>query len=256
MTGPARARPDLPGQLAALVGARGAWLTDAVGRLRRLSFVAGALLVGSLAARVADAFSDIDLIVTVDDTTPAPLFTDPVDGLGLPGPVLYVRPKPRNSPAGGAYQAVCLELGGLPVLADLYLWPAATAAVPVGAQVLLERTALARSDLTFMPLLDRHRTTDTTGADPEAAETTLMLIQLAAKYHARADTTRLAAIADQLGLPPDTDALLLRQTLHQRIAPVGNRQLQKAITAIDELLTLADEHRRTPADGPTGGEAG
>ena len=256
MTGLNRDRPSGPDRLNALTSARGAWLTGTIGRLQRLPFVAGAYLVGSLAARVADAFSDIDLIVAVDDTTPTPLFTDPVDGLGLPGPVLYVRPKPRNSPAGGAYQAGCLELGGLPVLADLYLWPAAIAAIPAGAQVLFERTALARSDLTFMPLLDRHRTTDTTGADPEAAETTLMLIQLAAKYHARADTTRLAAFADQLGLPSDTDALLLRQTLHQRIAPGGNRQLQEAITAIDELLALADEHRRTPADGSTGGGAG
>ena len=256
MTGPARARPDLPGQLAAITGARGAWLTGAVGGLRRLSFVAGAFLVGSLAAGVADAFSDIDLIVVVDDTTPAAVFADPVAGLGLGGRLLYVRPKPRNSPAGGAYRAVCLDLGGLPLLTDLYLWPAATGAVPAGAQVLLERTLLARSDLAFMALLEHHRTTDTTGADPAAAETTLMLIQLAAKYHARADTSRLAAIADQLGLPPDADALLLRQTLHQRGTAAIEPELQDAVAAVGELLTLADEHRQTLADDRAGGEAG
>jgi hypothetical protein len=83
-----------------------------------------------------------------------------------------------------------------------------------------------------------------------------MLIQLAAKYHARADTSRLAAIARQLGLPPDTDALLLRQTLHQRGATAIKPELQDAVTAVGELLTLADEHRHTLADHRAGGEAG
>lgn len=256
MTGSIRGYLGGPDRLTALTRSRDAWLTGAIGELRRLPFVTGAFLVGSLAAGLADPSSDIDLIVVVDDSTPVPIFTDPAAGLGLGGTVLYVRPKARNSPAGGAYRALCLELGGLPMLADVYLWPAATAAVPTGAKVLLEKTALARNDLAFMPLLDRYRTADTTGADPQATASIMMLISLAAKYHARADTSRLAAIASQLGLPPSPDALLLRQTLHQRIDPGGNPQLENTITAIGELLTLADEHRRALGGVRTEGETG
>lgn len=230
--------------LAAVADVRSSWLAAATSVLAANPLVASVWLVGSLGRNEGDGFSDVDLIVAVDQPVPDSFQTSPFAGLGLPGTVLFERPKPRNAPADGAYRALCLDLGGLPVLTDLYLWPAATAAVPAGAQVLLERTVLTRSDLAFMPLLDRHRTPDPTGADPTAAETTLMLIQLAAKYHARADTARLAGIAGQLGLPPDPDVLLLRQTLHQRGAPGRDQPLQDAFAAVGELLTLADEHGR------------
>ena len=227
--------------LAAVVGARSGWLAATVTRLHHLPFVTGVWLVGSLGRLTSDAYSDIDLVVAVDPaTSPPALLVDPVDGLQLPGRVLFTRPKPRNAPASGGYLAVCVELAGLPVLVDLYLWPSPTAAVPAGARVLDARAGTACSDLDFMALLDRHRTTDTTGADPQAPATTLMLVQLAAKYLARGDRARLAGVAGQLRLSAPVDAPALQMVLHERVDLDAHPDLRPAVNAVQRLLAVAE----------------
>jgi len=81
--------------------ARQRWLEQTTGMLSGLPYVAGVWLVGSLGRGDGDAFSDVDLVVAVDATVPAEVVADPAAGLRLPGHQLYVRPKPRNAPAGG-----------------------------------------------------------------------------------------------------------------------------------------------------------
>ena len=255
MTGRTRAgmpeHPVAADPLGAVVQARSEWLATAVTRLHHLPYVAGAWLVGSLGRLTADAYSDIDLVVAVDPAaTPAAVFVDPVAGVELPGVVLFTRPKPRNSPAGGAYLAVCVELAGLPVLVDLYLWPVATAAVPDGAEILDARAGTARSDLDFMALLDQHRTTDTTGADPHAPATTLLLVQLAAKYLARRDRVRLAGIARRLGLGGAVDTSALHTAVRERIDLGRYPALRPAVTAAQRLLTLAGQGTVHDGVGP------
>ena len=74
--------------------------------------------MGSVAHGVADAFSDVDLIVAVAEPVPVPvpddLIEDPFAGLELPGAVLYRRPKPRE-------RARC---GWLPCSVSRLGWPA------------------------------------------------------------------------------------------------------------------------------------
>jgi predicted nucleotidyltransferase len=188
---------SLPGRvpdLDRLVDARTQWLTEAVTRLRSRPFVTGAWLYGSLAAAAGDAYSDIDLVVAVDAAMPVAVLEDPVAGLDLPGRILFSRAKPRNAPAGGGYRGVCVEAAGLPLLVDLCVWPAATAAVPSDGRLLYARSDPPRSQLGFMTLLDGHRSSDTRGADAGAPENLLYLVQLAAKYLARGDTSRQTAI--------------------------------------------------------------
>ncbi|SCE69356.1 Nucleotidyltransferase domain-containing protein [Micromonospora purpureochromogenes] len=227
--------------LTAVVEARAAWLAATVDVLQQRRFVDAAWLVGSLGRGSADPYSDVDLVVAVDDTTPQDVFDDPVAGLRLPGPALFTRGKPRNAPAGGGYLTACVELATLPVLVDLYLWPTATAALPADGRLLLHRTPPPpRTDLAFMPLLDRHRTPDTTGADPNHPASFLMLVQLAAKYLARGDQPRHAAITRHLDLPSGADTVMLRQILDERIEPAAARQLRPAIAAAHRLLDLVD----------------
>lgn len=234
---------------------RDGWLAAVVQVLTRNLFAAGAWLVGSLGRGSGDSFSDIDLIVAVDATTPREVFADPVAGLHLPGPVLFTRPKPRNAPAGGAYLAICVELAGLPVLIDLYLWPTATAAVPVGGRVLYAgHTEPPRSDLEFMPLLDRHRTSDTGGADPDHPASVLFLVQLAAKYHARRDAQRRRVIHYQLQIPADAPPAVLRDVIALRVDLTRWPQYTAAVAAAHRLIDRADSptEPRTPTapDGP------
>lgn len=228
-----------------LAGARQQWLEQTIAMLSGLPYVAGVWLVGSLGRGAGDVFSDVDLVVAVDDTVPAEVLADPAAGLGLPGRQLYVRPKPVNAPAAGGYIAVGVELEGLPLLVDVFVWPASTAAVPAGARVVFERQRLPRSDLDFMALLDAHRTEDTRGSDPRAPGTVLMLVQLAAKYLARGNAGRLAGICAQLGIPAGTcDAARLRDVLAQRV-PLS-APTQPAVDAVHRLLDDADLAHRSP----------
>jgi hypothetical protein len=216
--------------------------------LRDVPYGAGLWLVGSLGRGDGDAFSDVDLVVAVDATVLAEVIADPAAGLGLPGRQLYVRPKPRNAPAGGGYVAVGMELAGLPLLVDVFVWPAASAAVPAGARVLFERRRMPRSELDFIPLLDAHRTRDQRGSDPLAAGTVLMLVQLAAKYLARGNPSRLSGICAQLGIPADTcDMATLRAVIADRIPT--SPATQPAVDAVHRLLEHADLVRHgAPAD--------
>ncbi|MFF5085483.1 hypothetical protein ACFY36_51305 [Actinoplanes sp. NPDC000266] len=221
--------------------ARHDWVTAATVVLSADPRVMAVSLVGSLGRGAGDAFSDVDLIVSVATPVPASLRADPVTGLGLPGPVLFVRPKPRNAPAGGTYLAVCVELAGLPVLVDLYVWPATTAVIPAGGSVLFQRGDVARSSVGLVETLAEHPPDDPAGADPDDPATTLLLVQLAAKYWARADQPRYAGICQQLHLPADRSTDALRRLLDNQPPATP----ADAITAARRLLAVADEHRHT-----------
>lgn len=245
--------------LDALGESRAAWLSEAVAAVASSPFVDAVWLEGSLGRGDADAFSDIDLVLSVSETTPAGLFADPVAGLGLPGRVLYVRDKPRNAPAGGAYRAVCVELAGLPVLVDLYLWPTATAAMSATAQLLPHHGGAqpARSELGFLPLISQYPSGDTRGSDPFQPETVLLLVQLAAKYLARGDHDKHAAILRQLQVPPaaGVDTAALRGVLAQRVGATDHPQLRAAVAAAHRLIDVVEHlHEATSeADLPAAG---
>lgn len=263
MSEPSPAGPADADPLAQVTGARAAWLDTTTTILAEHSWVVGVWLVGSLGRDQADAYSDVDLVVAVGDTAPAEVFTDPVAGLDLPGTVLYRRPKPCNAPSGGAYLAVGVALADLPVLVDVVVWPARTAAIPADALVLYERFGLPAVATGFIPLLDAHRTSDTRGSDPDAAGTVLMLIQLAAKYLVRGNLPTLAGICEQLGIPADgCDVAVLRSVLDQRIDTTRHPHARDAVLAAGRLLDLVDRHTtsvpphdREPA-GPTNAAAG
>ncbi|MCM4081873.1 nucleotidyltransferase domain-containing protein [Paractinoplanes hotanensis] len=223
--------------------ARAAWLDETIRTLARHTWVGGIWLVGSLGRGEADAYSDVDLVVAVDHTAPTTVFTDPVAGLGISGHILYRRPKPRNAPKDGAYLAVGIDLAGLPVLVDVFVWPAATATVSAGATVVYERDVLPRSTLGFIPLMDQHRSDDRRGSDPDAPGTVLMLVQLAGKHLVRGNQPKLAGICDQLAIPTDScEVTALRTVLDQRIDTVTYMDSTEGVRAVHRLLDLIERH--------------
>ncbi|WP_430789166.1 nucleotidyltransferase domain-containing protein [Actinoplanes sp. G11-F43] len=90
-----------------LPSARATWLSTATTVLSSRPFVTAVWLEGSLGGGVADAFSDIDLVVAVDESAPPEVFADPVSGLGLPGRLLYVRDKPMCVDRTKAFAPTC-----------------------------------------------------------------------------------------------------------------------------------------------------
>ncbi|GAA1581156.1 nucleotidyltransferase domain-containing protein [Actinoplanes couchii] len=225
--------------LAASAQARRSWVTAAARVLSVDQRVRGVWLVGSLSHGRGDAFSDVDLIVVAGEPVPADLRDDPFAGLRMPGTVLYARRKPRNAPAGGGYLAVCLDMAGLPVLVDMYLWPVTTAVLPAGGNVLFHRGEVIRSTRGLLEVLAACPADDPAGADPTDPVSVFFLIQLAAKYHARADHSRYAGICRQLRIPADDFRAL-------RLLLAGcSLSTEPGVTrAVERLLDVADEHRR------------
>lgn len=232
--------------LTRLVTARNAWLDVVTAILVARPWAVGVWLVGSLGRGNGDAYSDVDLVVAVDHSAPRVAVTDPVAGLSLPGRIVYRRSKPCNAPAGGAYLALGVELCELPVLVDIFVWPANTAAVPDGALVLHERANLPRTGMTFVQLLDLHRSSAATGSDPHDPGTVLMLVQLAAKYFVRGNEPKLAGICDQLGAAASDgcDLATLRSILEQRIDPVTHAHTRDGVRAVQRLLELVERQRQ------------
>jgi hypothetical protein len=239
---------NVASRLHGLADDRAAWLKSATNMLTEHPWISGAWVVGSLGRDDGDAFSDVDLVVAVAESAPGIVFQDPVAGLGLPGEVLFVRPKPSNAPTGGAYLAVGIDLHGLPLLVDVFIWPDATAQVSRDSTVLFTRRPLRHSQLDFIPLLDLFPADDRRGSDPNAAGTVLMWVMLAAKYWTRGNQAKLAGICGQLGIPAEhCDARLLEQVLDQRI-PAGPAT-GRAVAAVRHLVTLADHHHAAARPG-------
>jgi hypothetical protein len=194
-------------------------------------------------------WSDVDVVVAAEPEAVPAIADDTVVALGMPGTVLFRLAVPRNAPAGGAYLGVCLELAGLPLWTDWYVWPTTTAAVPADAVVVVARAGvpLPRSAQRFMPLLDRKRTTATGKADRADPRFRLLAVMLAAKYLARRDADRLAHMLRLLALDP-VDAAHAPVLLHSVLTPVGGAELRPAVTAATALLELATGLGVSPPD--------
>jgi hypothetical protein len=252
-------RTAAAGALARLAAARTVWLNEAIDVIATHRFVDAAWVEGSLGRGDADALSDIDLVVAVGGAVPPAVFADPVSGLGLPGRLLYTRDKPKNAPAGGAFRSVCLTLAALPVLVDLYLWPAVTATMSATARLLYQRgdDRPPRSDLDFLLLLSQYPNGDTRGSDPGQPETALMLVQLAAKHLARGDHERHAAVLRQLQVrPAGTDTAILRGILADRVDANAHPHLRAAVAAAHRLIDVAEHPSGTPTRAGVSAAAG
>jgi hypothetical protein len=150
--------------------------------------VVGAALVGSLGRGDHDDWSDIDLLVVVDDDPRA---------LRVPPGSLHV-PAPHNTRAEGDAFSVQHVVDGLPVHTDWYVLPRSLAAWPVDARPIVRADAVPTSSATFDELnADGRR-----GEPPELSErehraARLAMVPLQAKAVVRRGALhQLAEIAD------------------------------------------------------------
>ncbi|GGK79415.1 methyltransferase, FxLD system [Mangrovihabitans endophyticus] len=103
--------------------------------------------------------------------------------------------------------------------------------------MLTERTRLPHSGLGLLDLLATCPPDDASGFDPHDPATLLMLIQMAAKYHARGDRHRRAGICRQLHISDITDVGELRRLLSTRLAAMRSPP-GRALAAVRRLLNL------------------
>jgi predicted nucleotidyltransferase len=101
--------------------ARERWLAHALGVLTATEGVAAVELVGSLGRGDGDDWSDVDLLVFVDDDVRSSL--DAV--LPRLGDVALVLDAPHNTRADGHSFGAVFLVDGLPLATDWYVWPRA-----------------------------------------------------------------------------------------------------------------------------------
>ncbi|GIG61628.1 hypothetical protein Lfu02_60000 [Longispora fulva] len=160
-------------------------------------------LLGSLASGVADAWSDLDLLVVAG---PAPV--------GDPALVVV---NPANGPQGGGYTGGAYLAGPLLIWVDWFTWPAELP-VPAGARLL---TGDGRpGTLPLFDALDRHGR-GTRRAEPDRDTFALAMIPIAAKYVARGELEDSAGMIAMLGGDPDGDHVAALRALLRAIADHG-----------------------------------
>lgn len=221
---------DIPATLGALEQGR----QQALDRLINAAHNTGIgtlLLIGSLGRGGGDSWSDLDLIAVPDNRYAG---LDLVDLFG--SQVLASVTAPRNAPVGGDYLGVCLDVSGVPLWIDWYLWPQATAAVPTDGTAIYDNLGLPASELSFIPLIQGH-SDPSAQAHTDAAVAGLLRVAVAAKYLARGDLPRLTAkVPSAQGLSISDAASLLRRTLDG----LGRPDLSAAQIATRRLVDLAE----------------
>ncbi|HEY3560329.1 MAG TPA: nucleotidyltransferase domain-containing protein [Kribbella sp.] len=187
------AEPMAPGQSSrALVDIRDRWLSATTTMLRQDEAVVGAALVGSLGSGRADDWSDVDLLVVVEDAHLDSRATALPD---FGGPVFDVDAR-HNGPVGTRAVSAQYVVDGLPLWVDWHIHPMSRASWPSDSAVLFERRAISRTSVTFTAYLnhgEHERATPKTAADGAAMR--LALVPVAAKQVARCSPGAAQTIA-------------------------------------------------------------
>ncbi len=176
-----------------LASIRSRWLTAATASLRADPAVLGTALVGSLGAGHADDWSDIDLLIVVDDAS-LDEHAAPARLAGVPGRLAFASDARHNAPRGARVTSGQYIIDGLPLWVDRHVYPASWAAWPADSTVLSDRRGISRLAVTFREHMDAVEHEQPVPRGPgERRALQAALIPIAGKYIARRspDTARL-----------------------------------------------------------------
>jgi len=176
-----------------LASIRSRWLAAATASLRADPAVLGAALIGSLGAGRADDWSDIDLLIVVDDAS-LDEHAAPARLAGVPGTLTFASDARHNAPRGARASSSQYIIDSLPLWVDRYVYPASWAAWPADSTVLSDRRGISRLTLTFAQHMDAVERNQPAPRDPDQRRALqAALIPIAGKYIARRspDTPRL-----------------------------------------------------------------
>jgi hypothetical protein len=184
---------------------RSRWLDAATAALAADQAVAGAALVGSLGDGRADDWSDVDLLLVVEDTA--------LDGFAVPGRLprgpgrmSFAVDARHNGPRGTRAVSAQYVVDGLPLWVDWHVHPVALAAWPSDATVLFDRVGVPAAGAGFADYLARggHEAATPKSAEDGAAMR-LALVPVAGKLVARRSPDA-AGLIEFLGGPDASEA--------------------------------------------------
>jgi predicted nucleotidyltransferase len=225
-----------------LADIRSRWLSAATAALQGDPGVAGAALVGSFGAGRADDWSDIDLLVFVDDAqlddyaAPGRLRSGP----GTLGAAFDAR---HNGPRGTRALGLHYVIDGLPLWVDWHIHPISRAGWPADSAVILDRQGFDRLPATFSELLSTGECEPPTLKRPiEHQMARLAMIPIAGKQIARR-SPEASRMIEFLGGPyaPDASWHDHLATLRELLAGCAALGLPDSVAAGHAYLDLVRE---------------
>ncbi|MEV0616474.1 nucleotidyltransferase domain-containing protein [Nonomuraea sp. NPDC050404] len=175
---------------------RSRWLAAATAGLGDDPGVAGAALLGSLGTGRFDDWSDIDLLVVVDDAR-LDDYAAPAALPAVPGTLTAVFDARQNGPRGTRALSLNYVVDGLPLWVDWHVHPVSRAGWAADSEVILDRHGFDRFPATFAELHGGGEPEPPIPASPvERRPALLGMIPIAAKRIARRspDTPRMVTL--------------------------------------------------------------
>jgi hypothetical protein len=233
-----------------LAEARSRWVSAATVALHADHAVAGAALVGSLGDGRADDWSDVDLLVVVQDAA-LDDFAAPdrlPNGSGL---LTFAIDARHNGPRGTRAVSAQYLVDRLPVWVDWHVHPDSRAKWPSDSTVLIDRSGITAARATFSEYLnDGEHEAATPKSTEEAQAMRLALVPVAGKHIARRSPGAARTI-EFLGGPYEPGATWQAQLgalrrLCDEFATLGRPDSLTAAHAYLELLeqTLREPHQQ------------
>ena len=167
-----------------LGGLRDRLLDQLLGRLETDPVVEGVALIGSLGRGTADNWSDIDLLILMDDAALAPFAAEPAASSWAQADLLS--DGRHNSPAGATSVGATHIHSGLPLWVDLHVHPVGRTRWPSDGRIVFERRPIETGLLSFDELnASGHRQPATVKTASEIRRIHLSYVPIGGKYIGR-----------------------------------------------------------------------
>jgi hypothetical protein len=202
--------------------------------------VEGAALIGSLGRGVADNWSDIDLLILMDDRALARFVDEPAARPWAQADLLS--DGRHNSPAGATSVGATHIRSGLPLWVDLHVHPATRTRWPTDGRTVFERQPIEMGPLSFDQLnACGSRQPATAKTADEIRRIHLSYVPIAGKYVGRG-SPRASQMIRFLGKMPDfsacdpADQLLALRSVAGDLADPSWTWLGDAVTSYLNLV--------------------
>ena len=223
-----------------LASVREDWLENAIGELSADARVAGVGLVGSLGRGDADDWSDIDVLVVVNDEH-FDKFIDPAANALWRDAELFFDAR-QNAPRGATSVGALYLKSGLPVGVDWYLYPASMAAWPSDSRVAYERAGVRQTELVFAEFnAQGARQSGTRKSAGEVREAKLVMALIAGKLIARRSPSATPMIEFLAGTSQSfSDAQAALHALGSIVDRLSTDAPPQLVEAIESYLAIVE----------------
>lgn len=239
---------------------RDEWLDSAVGALAADRRVFALVLCGSLGRNDGDPWSDVDLVVFVDDDAVDDVVAARLQFVHGFGEALYTLDATWNAPLDGAQVNVLYRLSsGLPLYVDWNVWPRSMLGAPIDTQVLYEARhgAVPRVNDTFArwASYERQPRPDASELGDDALRHAHFgMVPIAAKFFARRRRDRLVGMLTGIGaqdVPESVQGEIA--AVRERLAALSCGESPAAIEAVERLCDATQEFVSSIGPRPVGG---